>query len=124
MCAARPTARRTGSPISPSSSAQKGLRQEPAGGLQVVPLSLLKPDKYRAFAGAISGSRAISGRPAGLLESACFGEGCKEQGKSMLDRERRYQDCLDQARQASSGGRGDEALGWLDEAIRVNPSGA
>jgi predicted Zn-dependent protease with MMP-like domain/Tfp pilus assembly protein PilF len=42
----------------------------------------------------------------------------------MLDRERRYQDCLDQARQASSGGRGEEALGWLDEAIRLNPSGA
>jgi protein O-GlcNAc transferase len=42
----------------------------------------------------------------------------------MLDRERRYWDCLDQARQASSGGRGDEALNWLDEAIRLNPHGA
>jgi predicted Zn-dependent protease with MMP-like domain/Flp pilus assembly protein TadD len=40
------------------------------------------------------------------------------------DREQRYWDCLDQARQASSGGRGEEALNWLDEAIRLNPQGA
>jgi predicted Zn-dependent protease with MMP-like domain len=41
----------------------------------------------------------------------------------MLDRDR-YWDCLDQAVQASSGGRIDEALAWLDEALKHNPSGA
>jgi len=41
----------------------------------------------------------------------------------MLDRDR-YWDCLDQALEASSGGRVDEALAWLDEALRANPRGA
>jgi predicted Zn-dependent protease with MMP-like domain/Flp pilus assembly protein TadD len=41
----------------------------------------------------------------------------------MLDRDR-YWDCLDQAMQASSGGRLEEALAWLDEALRANPAGA
>lgn len=41
----------------------------------------------------------------------------------MLDRER-YWDCLDQAVEASSGGRPDEALAWLDEALKHNPGGA
>ncbi len=40
----------------------------------------------------------------------------------MLDQDR-YWDCLDQAMQASSGGRVDEALAWLDEALRANPEG-
>jgi predicted Zn-dependent protease with MMP-like domain/Tfp pilus assembly protein PilF len=41
----------------------------------------------------------------------------------MLDRDR-YWDCLDQAMEASSNGQADEALAWLDEALRANPSGA
>jgi tetratricopeptide (TPR) repeat protein len=41
----------------------------------------------------------------------------------MLDRDR-YWDCLDQAIEASSGGRVDEALSWLEEALRANPKGA
>jgi tetratricopeptide (TPR) repeat protein len=36
----------------------------------------------------------------------------------------RYWDCLDQAMEASSGGRVEEALEWLDEALRANPEGA
>jgi len=36
----------------------------------------------------------------------------------------RYWDCLDQAMEASHGGRIDEALAWLDEALRVHPEGA
>src|SRR5262245_45670698 len=36
----------------------------------------------------------------------------------------RYWDCLDQAWEASSGGRVEEALEWLDEALRANPEGA
>ena len=36
----------------------------------------------------------------------------------------RYWDCLDQAVAASSGGRVDEAMAWLDEALRANPKGA
>ena len=30
----------------------------------------------------------------------------------------RYWDCLDQAMEASHGGRTDEALAWLDEALK------
>jgi predicted Zn-dependent protease with MMP-like domain/Flp pilus assembly protein TadD len=41
----------------------------------------------------------------------------------MLDQDR-YWDCLDQAMQASTGGRLEEALAWLDEALRANPGGA
>jgi tetratricopeptide (TPR) repeat protein len=41
----------------------------------------------------------------------------------MLDQDR-YWDCLDQAVEASSGGRTEEALAWLDEALRANPRGA
>lgn len=36
----------------------------------------------------------------------------------------RYWDCLDQAMEASHGGRTDEALAWLDEALRAHPEGA
>ena len=36
----------------------------------------------------------------------------------------RYWDCLDQAMEASHGGRADEALAWLDEALIANPDGA
>lgn len=36
----------------------------------------------------------------------------------------RYWDCVDQAHQASLGGRREEALAWLDEALRLNPLGA
>jgi predicted Zn-dependent protease with MMP-like domain/Tfp pilus assembly protein PilF len=36
----------------------------------------------------------------------------------------RYWDCLDQAIEASNGGRTDEALAWLDEALKVDPNGA
>ncbi len=35
----------------------------------------------------------------------------------------RYWDCLDQAMEASHSGRIEEALAWLDEALRVNPGG-
>ena len=41
----------------------------------------------------------------------------------MLDRDR-YWDCLDQAVQASSGGRTQEARAWLEEALKHNPDGA
>ena len=36
----------------------------------------------------------------------------------------RYWDCLDQAMEASHGGRIEEALAWLEEALRVHPDGA
>jgi tetratricopeptide (TPR) repeat protein len=36
----------------------------------------------------------------------------------------RYWDCLDQAMEASHSGRTEEALTWLDEALRVHPEGA
>ncbi len=36
----------------------------------------------------------------------------------------RYWDCLDQAMEASHGGRTEEALAWLDEALKANPDGA
>lgn len=42
----------------------------------------------------------------------------------MQDQRDRYWDCLDQALEASSGGREDEALAWLAEALRHNPHGA
>ena len=36
----------------------------------------------------------------------------------------RYWDCLDLAMEASHGGRTDEALAWLDEALKARPNGA
>jgi predicted Zn-dependent protease with MMP-like domain/Flp pilus assembly protein TadD len=41
----------------------------------------------------------------------------------MKDKDR-YWDCLDQAMEASHGGRTDEALAWLDEALKAHPDGA
>lgn len=41
----------------------------------------------------------------------------------MKDKDR-YWDCLDQAMEASYGGRTDEALAWLDEALKAEPNGA
>jgi predicted Zn-dependent protease with MMP-like domain/Flp pilus assembly protein TadD len=41
----------------------------------------------------------------------------------MRDKDR-YWDCLDQAMEASHGGRTDEALAWLDEALKAHPDGA
>lgn len=41
----------------------------------------------------------------------------------MKDKDR-YWDCLDQAMEASHGGRTDEALAWLDEALKAQPDGA
>lgn len=41
----------------------------------------------------------------------------------MKDKDR-YWDCLDQAMEASHGGRTDEALAWLDEALKAHPNGA
>ena len=38
--------------------------------------------------------------------------------------EERYWDCLDQAMEASHTGRTEEALAWLDEALRADPNGA
>jgi len=42
----------------------------------------------------------------------------------MRNNKDRYWDCLDQAMEASYSGRVDEALAWLDEALRANPAGA
>jgi len=36
----------------------------------------------------------------------------------------RYWDCLEQAMEASHGGRVEEALAWLDEALKARPAGA
>ena len=44
--------------------------------------------------------------------------------ESMRKDKDRYWDCLDQAMEASHGGRMEEALAWLDEALRVHPDGA
>lgn len=41
----------------------------------------------------------------------------------MKDKDR-YWDCLDQAMEASHGGRTEEALAWLDEALKAHPEGA
>jgi predicted Zn-dependent protease with MMP-like domain len=41
-----------------------------------------------------------------------------------MNRIDRYWDCLDQAMEASHGGRADEALAWLDEALIAQPDGA
>lgn len=41
----------------------------------------------------------------------------------MKDKDR-YWDCLDQAMEASHGGRTEEALAWLDEALKAHPNGA
>ncbi|MCZ6462766.1 MAG: metallopeptidase family protein [Proteobacteria bacterium] len=41
----------------------------------------------------------------------------------MKDKDR-YWDCLDQAMEASHGGRTDEAMAWLEEALRAHPEGA
>jgi predicted Zn-dependent protease with MMP-like domain len=41
----------------------------------------------------------------------------------MKDKDR-YWDCLDQAMEASHGGRTEEALAWLDEALKAQPNGA
>src|SRR5215471_5431549 len=43
---------------------------------------------------------------------------------TMSSNKDRYWDCLDQAMEASHGGRTDEALAWLDEALRAHPDGA
>jgi predicted Zn-dependent protease with MMP-like domain len=45
-------------------------------------------------------------------------------GETMRKDNDRYWDCLDQAMEASHGGRIEEALAWLDEALRVHPDGA
>ncbi len=42
----------------------------------------------------------------------------------MRNDKNRYWDCLDQAMEASHGGRTDEALAWLDEALKAYPAGA
>lgn len=41
-----------------------------------------------------------------------------------MDNKERYWDCLDQAMEASHGGRTEEALAWLDEALKAHPEGA
>src|SRR5262249_36129813 len=58
-------------------------------------------------------------RPRHLLESARpWGV---RKGLMPEREEDRYQRCLDQAKQASSGGRFEEALAWVSEALRANP---
>ncbi len=42
----------------------------------------------------------------------------------MKNNKDRYWDCLDQAMEASHGGRIEEALAWLEEALKANPGGA
>lgn len=43
----------------------------------------------------------------------------------MMDKDKdRYWDCLDHAMEASHGGRLEEALAWLEEALKVHPTGA
>jgi predicted Zn-dependent protease with MMP-like domain/Flp pilus assembly protein TadD len=44
-------------------------------------------------------------------------------GRGMKNNDR-YWECLDQAMGAAHGGRTDEALAWLDEALRAHPDGA
>ncbi len=41
----------------------------------------------------------------------------------MKDKDR-YWDCLDHAMEASHGGRTEEAMAWLDEALKAHPNGA
>lgn len=43
---------------------------------------------------------------------------------TMQNNKDRYWDCLDQAMEASHGGRTEEALAWLDEALKAQPGGA
>ncbi len=43
--------------------------------------------------------------------------------RAMKDKDR-YWDCLDQAMEASHGGRTEEALAWLDEALKAQHDGA
>lgn len=45
-------------------------------------------------------------------------------GEGPMEDKDRYWDCLDQAMEASHGGRTDEALAWLDEALKAHPDGA
>ena len=45
-------------------------------------------------------------------------------GEGRMEDKERYWDCLDQAMDASHSGRSDEALSWLDEALKANPHGA
>ncbi|HIF99058.1 MAG TPA: tetratricopeptide repeat protein [Myxococcales bacterium] len=42
----------------------------------------------------------------------------------MKNNKDRYWDCLDQAMEASHSGRIEEALAWLEEALKANPEGA
>ncbi len=42
----------------------------------------------------------------------------------MSDQDRRYWDCLDEAMDASHGGRTQEALEWLERALQARPDGA
>src|SRR4026208_690498 len=44
-------------------------------------------------------------------------------GRGMKNNDR-YWDCLDQAMEASHGGRTDEARSWVDEALRARADGA
>jgi len=55
-----------------------------------------------------------------------FGLGCPPDPSSnwAMKNIDRYWDCLDQAMEASHGGRTDEALAWLDEALLAHPDGA
>ncbi len=44
--------------------------------------------------------------------------------KTSMKNNDRYWDCLDQAMEASHGGRTEEALAWLDQALLAHPEGA
>ena len=49
---------------------------------------------------------------------------CRLGEMTMRNNKDRYWDCLDQAMEASHGGRIEEALAWLEEALKANPAGA
>jgi predicted Zn-dependent protease with MMP-like domain/Flp pilus assembly protein TadD len=48
----------------------------------------------------------------------------RKERRSMKNDKDRYWDCLDQAMEASNGGRVEEALAWLAEALKAHPAGA
>lgn len=76
---------------------------------------------------------APTGRPAScggpVLLSSSFAAGAVAEAEAEAEpktamQDDRYWHCLDQAMEASHGGHTDEAMAWLDEALKENPKGA